>query len=114
MLKVIALTLVDGLGEVRKIVGEDLKAARVNLGYLGVITDVTLKILPNFKIKLEATRHDESILFDGSVNAWAEQADYFEIMWFPFIRSAIALTGTYMDITTPGTSPLITPWAMLC
>lgn len=98
----ISLTLVDGLGKIHKIIGEDLKAARLNLGYLGVITDVTMKIVPNFKTKLEATRHDESILFDGSVNTWAAQADYLEVFWFPYVHTAIVLNGTFQDITTPG------------
>lgn len=108
--KVTAATLVDGFGNIKKITGEDLKAVRINIGFLGVVTDVTVKIVPNFKAKMEISGHDEDILFSDTATEMARQADYMEYLWFPTVRRVIALNVTYVDISTPGKETWMTTY----
>ena len=48
------MTLIDGEGNVRVITPENLnqfRAAQVNLGLMGLVTDVTLEIEPDFNLR---------------------------------------------------------------
>lgn len=59
------LKVVDGQGDVRVLNGDLLNAARVNLGVLGVVVEVTLAIEEAFKVKAEVTGYrDDSGLED--------------------------------------------------
>ncbi|GMH36623.1 hypothetical protein BSKO_04496 [Bryopsis sp. KO-2023] len=107
--QVVSLTLVDGQGRVRKITGEKLKAVNVNIGVLGVVVTVTIKIVKNYKVKLEYVDNDESILFDGRAIEWARNQDYLEMSWFPSTKKVVALRGTYVDINTPGDGKVLAP-----
>ncbi|GMH36619.1 hypothetical protein BSKO_04492 [Bryopsis sp. KO-2023] len=100
--QVVALTLVDGRGKVRKITGEKLKAANVNIGALGIVIDVTIKIVENYKVSLDFIDRDDSILFNGEAVEWAKRQDYFEMSWFPSASRVVVFNGTYVNINTPG------------
>jgi L-gulono-1,4-lactone dehydrogenase len=66
-------------------------AARLGLGALGVLTDVTLKCVPAFK--LHAVEQPEPL--DHVLESYIERAcapDHFEFYWFP--HTAVALTKT--------------------
>ncbi|GLT16917.1 hypothetical protein GCM10007938_06940 [Vibrio zhanjiangensis] len=53
------IKIVDGEGNVRVLSGDLLDAARVNLGVLGVVVEVTLAIEEAFKVKAEVTGYRE-------------------------------------------------------
>ncbi len=45
------VTLVDGQGAIRKITGADLDYIAANLGVLGVVTELKLRVVPSFKVQ---------------------------------------------------------------
>ncbi|WP_071287627.1 D-arabinono-1,4-lactone oxidase [Mycolicibacterium llatzerense] len=84
--QVVGLTLVSGTGELVRIDQEQgselLPAARVGLGALGIIVEVTLQCVPGFAI--HAIERVEPV--DDVVAAFDErctQTDHFEFFWFP-------------------------------
>lgn len=100
--QVVSMTMVDGMGRVRTITGEMLRATNVNIGLLGVVIDVTIRIVPQYKVHLEFTDHDEKILFDGQAIQWAKELDYIELNWFPTTRRVVMYNGTYLSNDNPG------------
>ena len=98
-----AMDLVDGHGERRRIDGGDLlRAARVGLGSLGVVTSVTLRCVPAFRLK----GVDESLPLEDvldSVDERADGHDHFEFWTFP--HSSLALTRTNDRTDAPVDAP---------
>ena len=90
--RVESLRLVDGRGEVREIEGGDeLLAARVGLGVLGIVTELTLRAVPLFTVR----RHDVPRPLHETLEAMdrlAEGSDHWEFWIFPY--SDVALTRT--------------------
>jgi L-gulono-1,4-lactone dehydrogenase len=83
---VVALELVDGDGEVMRCSaerdGDLLRVARVGLGALGIVTEVTLKCVPAFDLH---ARESVEVL-DDVLDRFAEHAaavDHFELYWMP-------------------------------
>jgi len=99
-----ALTLVTADGSLLHLgEGDDLlPAARVGLGALGVITDVTLRCVPDFVMHaLERPEPLEEVL-----DSWIERAtgvDHFEFYWFPHTTQALTKTNTRLPADTPRT-----------
>ncbi len=87
--QVVGLRLVDGRGEVRDLVGgEELRAARVALGALGVITAVTVECVP----LLTLHRHDQPAPLASTLerlDELVEGNDHFELFVFPYTRTAL-------------------------
>lgn len=83
------LRLVDGTGEVREI-GEDdpdqLHAAQVSLGTLGVITELEIDVVPRFYLAEDAGYAS----WDEAMSQWSQAGAhrYFAMMWFPQHDSA--------------------------
>jgi L-gulonolactone oxidase len=73
------LTLVDGTGAIVT----DEPAARVGLGALGVITDVTLRCVDAFVLRAEERPARLADVFAG-LEEHVESNDHFEIYWFPY------------------------------
>ncbi|AMB59079.1 D-arabinono-1,4-lactone oxidase [Microterricola viridarii] len=100
--QIIGLTLVTGNGELMRI-GTDcsgdtvnaelLPAARLGLGALGIIVDVTLQLVPTFV--LQAVERPEPLqqVLDGFLERTAS-ADHFEFYWFPHTDTALTKTNT--------------------
>jgi L-gulonolactone oxidase len=79
---VVGMELVEGRGEVRSLDGDLLRVARVGIGALGVVTEVTLQCVPAFRLHARETVEPLDDLLDGL----AEQAaavDHFELYWMP-------------------------------
>jgi L-gulonolactone oxidase len=91
---VVGLQLVDGAGAVRELSGEDeLRAARVSLGALGVVTEVTLRCVPAFTLRGEDARAPlDAVLAD--LDARAAGARHFEFFVFPHAADALTRTNT--------------------
>ena len=92
-----ALRLVDGRGQVHEIVGGDrLRAVRVGLGALGVITEVVLRVVPAYTLcGRDRTEPLEEVLetFDERVDGHR----HFELFAFPFSDRAITRTNDVVD-----------------
>jgi len=100
-----ALELVDGTGERRSLTADDgvlLRAARVGLGSLGIVTAVTLRCVPAFRLRgVDATLPLEEVL-DG-LQERADTHDHFEFWTFP--HSPLALTRTNDRTDAPVSAP---------
>ncbi|OBG47655.1 FAD-linked oxidoreductase [Mycolicibacterium fortuitum] len=105
--QVVGLTLVAANGQVVEIDDQHnqwlLPAARVGIGALGVIVDVTLQCVPSFAIraveKVEPL-HDVLDTFDQRM----KQADHFEFFWFPHTDVVLTKTNTRLAADTAARS----------
>jgi len=98
-----ALTLVTAEGAVLHISetenAELLPAARVGLGALGVLVDVTLRCADDFV--MHAIERPEPL--EEVLDAWVERAtsvDHFEFYWFPHTTQALTKTNTRLPADT--------------
>jgi len=95
--RVTALRLITAAGELVEVrEGDDLLAARVGLGALGVISAVTLRCVPAFTIH----RVDEPRPLDEVLRRLDEQVDchdHFELFVFPYTRTALTLVSRRTD-----------------
>ena len=106
--QIAGLTLVTGTGELLRI-GEDenpelLPAARLGLGALGVLIDVTLQCVPAFLLK--AVERPEPL--QQTLESYLERSaaeDHFEFYWFPHTETALTKTNTRLPLGG-GRSPL--------
>jgi L-gulono-1,4-lactone dehydrogenase len=81
--------LVDGRGEVHDIGPEDprLPAVRVHLGALGVVTEITLRIVPAFRLA-ETVEPIAIRTMPAQLEAIAKSAEYVKVWWMPHTRFA--------------------------
>lgn len=82
--QVAGVRLVDGKGDVRTIAEGDtegLAAARLNVGALGIITEVTLDCVPDYKLEYTAylTTLDEVI---ANIDQLSHENDRLVVWWF--------------------------------
>ena len=99
-----ALTMVTADGSLLHVSDTEnadlLPAARVGLGALGVLVDVTLRCVPEFVLR--AVERPEPL--DEVLDAWGERAasvDHFEFYWFPHTTQALTKTNTRLPADTP-------------
>jgi FAD-linked oxidoreductase len=102
--QIVALTLVTADGSVRHISETEnaalLPAARLGLGALGIVVDVTVRCVPEFVI--HALEKPE--VLDAVLDNWMDRAmgaDHFEFYWFPHTTSALTKTNTRLPADTP-------------
>ncbi|WP_426520192.1 D-arabinono-1,4-lactone oxidase [Diaminobutyricibacter sp. McL0618] len=98
--QIVALTLVSGTGELLTISETEnadlLPAARLGLGALGVIVDITIQCVPAFL--LEAVERPEPL--EATLDSYLERsaaADHFEFYWFPHTETALTKTNTRLS-----------------
>ncbi|KAI3695197.1 hypothetical protein L1987_78187 [Smallanthus sonchifolius] len=77
----------DGYAKVRTLeengkFDDDMKAAKVSLGVLGVISQVTLKLQPMFKRTVTFVTKDDTDLSD-QVATFGRQHEFADITWYP-------------------------------
>jgi L-gulonolactone oxidase len=92
-----AIELVDGEGDVRELDGGDLlRAARVSVGALGVITAVTLRTVPAFTLRrVDEPRPLEEVI--RSIDELAERNDHFEFFTLPHTDTALVIERNRID-----------------
>lgn len=94
-----AVTLVDSNGRIREISegqGEtdEIRAARAHLGVLGPIVKVKLKIIPQFRLRVDVTTGEDALLLrERGVFKQAEACDYALINWFPNTHRFVKTCG---------------------
>jgi FAD-linked oxidoreductase len=95
--QITALTLVTGTGELVRISesenAELLPAARVGLGALGIIVDVTIQCVPTFIVHAVERPEPLDAVLDDYLARSAQQ-DHFEFYWFPHTETALTKTNT--------------------
>lgn len=92
---IVAMVIVDGRGEIVRC-DEDhepdlLRVARVGVGALGVVTEVTIQCVPAFNLHAHETVELLDDLLDDVVDgapAFANSADHAEFFWMPGARRA--------------------------
>jgi len=94
---VVGMRLVDGRGEVVELDGGDeLRAARVSLGALGVVTEMTLRCVPLYGLD----RVDEPLPIDATLARLDEHVaehDHFELFAFPHTNVAMVRSTRRVD-----------------
>jgi L-gulono-1,4-lactone dehydrogenase len=92
-----ALRLVTAAGEVLDLDGgEDLRAARVALGVLGIVTEVTLQTVPAFTLRgVDAPAPLAEVL--DELDARADGHRHFEFFVFPHADSALTRTNDAVE-----------------
>jgi L-gulono-1,4-lactone dehydrogenase len=92
-----ALRLVTASGEVREIDGgEDLLAARVAIGALGIVTEVTLQTVPAFTLRGVDAPVSLAEVLDGLDERVAGHR-HFEFFVFPHADNALTRTNDVVD-----------------
>lgn len=80
---------------------EDLNAAKVSLGVLGVISQVTLKLEPLFKRSITYLTNNDSDLGDQVV-AFGHQHEFADIIWYPSQQKVLYRVDDRVSNNTPG------------
>ena len=91
------IQLVDGQGQVHELTrGDALRAARVSLGALGVITEVTLRCVPLFTLRgVDEPQPLRDVL--DRLDEHADGARHFEFFVFPHTETALTRTNEVVD-----------------
>jgi FAD-linked oxidoreductase len=102
--QLVGVTLVTGTGELLRISdtenAELLPAARLGLGALGIIVDVTVQCVPAFALHALERPEPLTEVLDGYLER-SSSADHFEFYWFPHTEVALTKTNTRL----PGDAP---------
>ncbi|KAK7292864.1 hypothetical protein RJT34_15719 [Clitoria ternatea] len=80
---------------------EDLNAAKVSLGVLGVISQITLKLEPLFKRSITYLAKDDSDLGD-QVSGFGHAHEFADITWYPSQHKAIYRVDDRIPVNTSG------------
>lgn len=94
--RVTAARIVTADGEVVEAKGNTLKSARVSIGALGVISDVTIECVPAFRIRRVDQPEPLGEVLD-SLDERVDANDHFELFAFPHTRRCLTLTSTRTD-----------------
>lgn len=102
--QIAALTLVTAEGNVLEISehsnAELLPAARLGLGALGVIVDLTVQCVPAFKLHALEQPEPLAAVLESFVER-AASPDHFEFYWFPHTETALTKTNTRLPMHAP-------------
>ncbi|KAL1925502.1 uncharacterized protein VTP21DRAFT_385 [Calcarisporiella thermophila] len=100
----VAVTLVDGNGDILKVTDADpdFDAIRCNLGLLGILTDITFKVTPSFKLRVTTTLEPDTILTDGRAYAEAKRYEFFEMFWYPSSKDVVVVRGERKGVEARG------------
>ncbi|XP_016482573.1 putative L-gulonolactone oxidase 6 [Nicotiana tabacum] len=79
----------------------ELDAARVSLGVLGVISQVTLKVEPVFKRSITLSERNDSELGDETV-VFGRKHEFADFTWYPSQRKVVYRIDDRVPANTPG------------
>ncbi|XP_052153485.1 L-gulonolactone oxidase 2-like [Oryza glaberrima] len=93
----------EGFAAVRELAAgdPDLDAAKVSLGVLGAISQVTLALQPLFKRSVAFVTRNDSDVAD-TVAAWGRLHEFGDVAWLPRRRVAVYRVDDRVDVATPG------------
>lgn len=104
--QITAVRLVDGTGQDRtfRLGMPDFDAVALGLGALGVVTEITLRCVPAFKLRAV----ERPGTFARSVDGWADNVagtDHHEFYWFPHTDGTLTKFNTRLPFDTPDAGP---------
>ncbi|KAJ8550942.1 hypothetical protein K7X08_000312 [Anisodus acutangulus] len=79
----------------------ELNAARVSLGVLGVVSQVTLKLQPVFKRSITLSERNDSNLGDEAAT-FGRQHEFADFTWYPSQRKVVYRIDDRVPANTPG------------
>ena len=90
--QVASMRLVNGLGEIVDISPQDnpelLNVARVGVGALGIVTQVTLNVVPAFRLRaVEGAQKLDALI--ENLDELVDSNEHFEFFWIPHTRWAL-------------------------
>ncbi|XP_038882597.1 LOW QUALITY PROTEIN: probable L-gulonolactone oxidase 6 [Benincasa hispida] len=94
----------DGYAKLRTLLPADqyhLNAAKVSLGVLGVITQVTLKLEPMFKRSITYLKRDDKDLGDEVVS-FGRSYEFGDMIWYPSQRKVVYRIDSRVPSNTSG------------
>ncbi|GKV26290.1 hypothetical protein SLEP1_g35622 [Rubroshorea leprosula] len=93
----------DGCAKVRVLNESDnaLDAAKVSLGVIGVISQVTFKLEPLFKRSITYIAKNDNDLGDEAISL-GKQHEFADILWYPSQRKAIYRIDDRVSSNSPG------------
>jgi FAD/FMN-containing dehydrogenase len=102
---VVAIRFVDGTGQIQEVDQSDLealRAARINLGALGVVVSFTIQCYPSglFLYQSQKLRHAD-VATQAQIDALVADNQLVEIYWFPFIDKVQVLTWNEVPADDP-------------
>ena len=97
------IKLVDGRGNLRTINGKELDLARVHLGLLGVIYQLKVRIVPQFKVQYNFSKLSDDQL-ENTIDTLVRPHDYARVLWFPAHKTFILDHFDKVPNSTPGDS----------
>ncbi|CAL8139498.1 unnamed protein product [Orchesella dallaii] len=102
--QIVSVIIVDGLGNIRNVTDpETIRAFRVHLGLLGIIYELTIKTVPQFKLHIRNYPVPDRILWSGGeLTELIRSNEHFQFWWFPTAREVILSVGNSVPISTPG------------
>ncbi|MCI4659352.1 D-arabinono-1,4-lactone oxidase [Cryobacterium zhongshanensis] len=106
--QIVGLTLVTGDGGLLHVSetenAEIFPAARLGLGALGILVDVTIQCVPAFLLHAVEQAEPLAEVLD-TFDERSRTADHFEFYWFPHTEKALTKTNTRLDPAS-GRAPL--------
>jgi len=98
--QVVAMRVVAGDGSVMDLSPERhptlFHAARVGVGALGLVTEVTLRVVPAFRLRAKEGAQPLSALLE-SLDEHVEANDHFEFFWIPHTKWALTKRNNRTD-----------------
>ena len=74
-----------------------LQAVQAHLGVLGVLLQVTLKIVPQFKVRVDQTVLPEAYMLNGSFLADCSTHLWIYAGWYPHLKKVVLRTSDSID-----------------
>ncbi|WP_330959168.1 D-arabinono-1,4-lactone oxidase [Photobacterium sp. 53610] len=96
------MKIVDGQGQARVLTGDLLDAARVNLGVLGVVVEVTLQLEDAFKVRADVKGYLSDEGLEDKVLEIARSNYSANIAWFPGLGRYTTTLYNPVPLDTPG------------
>ncbi len=103
------MRIVDGTGNVHDLSGERLIAARVHLGALGIVTQLTLKTVPRFALA-EVIEGIPVEQVASQLETIARSAEYVKVWWMPHTRRAAIFRYDRTQEPNTGRDPIRQRW----
>ena len=97
------IKLVDGEGNLRVFAGDDVHQVAVNMGMLGIVVEVTLNVVEQFKLQYGSERGSDRYLEEDLIDMVAAHK-YARVMWFAGNGRYVLDYYNEVDMDTPGQS----------